>query len=95
MGLRLAQAPERPKRIADVAVEIRNPIVARDRFADPPVVGLDDESLDRLKVEAGEAIDEFSEPREPGEAVDDFSENIEEESAPVAPLVPRLSPAAA
>ena len=75
----------------EVSVEI--PADSRDRFADPPVVELDDESLDRLKVEAGEAVDEFSEPREPGEAVDDFSENIDEPS-PAAPMVPRLSPAA-
>ena len=34
MGLRLADAPERPERIADIAVEIRNPMVARNRFAD-------------------------------------------------------------
>jgi FtsZ-interacting cell division protein ZipA len=77
----------------EVSVEI--PADSRDRFADPPVVELDDESLDRLKVEAGEAVDEFSEPREPGEAVDDFSENIEQEPSSVTPMVPRLSPAVA
>ncbi len=71
----------------------RSPGDSRDRFADPPVVELDDESLDRLKVEAGEAVDEFSEPREPGEAVDDFSEDADEPS-PAEPMVPRLSPAA-
>jgi FtsZ-interacting cell division protein ZipA len=75
----------------EVSVEI--PADARDRFADPPVVELDDESLDRLKVEAGEAVDEFSEPREPGEAVDDFSENLDEPS-PATPMVPRLAAAA-
>lgn len=76
-------------------VSVEMPADSRDRFADPPVVELDDESLDRLKVEAGEAVDEFSEPREAGEAVDDFSEDLEEEAAPVAPMVPRLSPATA
>jgi hypothetical protein len=34
MGLCLTDAPQRPERIADIAVEIRNPIVARDCFAD-------------------------------------------------------------
>lgn len=76
----------------EVSVEI--PADSRDRFADPPVVELDDESLDRLKVEAGEAVDEFSEPREDGEAVDDFSEDPEAPT-PDEPMVPRLSAAAA
>ncbi len=65
-------------------VSVEMPADTRDRFADPPVVELDDESLDRLKVEAGEAVDEFSEPREEGEAVDDFSEDLDDAPAPVA-----------
>ena len=73
-------------------VSLEMPADSRDRFADPPVVELDDESLDRLKVEAGEAIDEFSEPPEAGEAVDDFAESIEKPAAPE-PMIPRLSPA--
>ena len=71
----------------EVSVEI--PADSRDRFADPPVVELDDESLDRLKVEAGEAIDEFSEP------VEDEVDADGDADAPVAdePMIPRLSPA--
>ena len=54
---------------------------SRDRFADPPVVELDDESLDRLTVEAGEAVDEFSEP------------SADEIDAPdsAEPMIPKLS----
>jgi FtsZ-interacting cell division protein ZipA len=71
----------------EVSVEI--PADSRDRFADPPVVELDDESLDRLKVEAGEAVDEFSEP-----VADEDEDEVE---APPAdePMIPRLSPAVA
>ena len=65
----------------EVTVDV--PGDSRDRFADPPVVELDDESLDRLKVEAGEAVDEFSEPS---------AEDIDP-PAPAEPLIPRLSPA--
>ena len=61
----------------EVSVEV--PADSRDRFADPPVVELDDESLDRLKVAAGEAVDEFSEPDE----VDT--------PPPDEPMIPRLS----
>ena len=62
-------------------VQVEVPVDSRDRFADPPVVELDDESLDRLKVEAGEAIDEFSEPS---------ADEIDEPS-PAEPMIPRLS----
>jgi FtsZ-interacting cell division protein ZipA len=63
----------------DVALPVPND--SRDRFADPPVVELDDESLDRLKVEAGEAVDEFSEPAA-GEI---------DPPAPAEPMIPKLS----
>jgi FtsZ-interacting cell division protein ZipA len=56
----------------------------RERFADPPVVELDDASLAGLKVEAQAAIDEFS--------------SVESEAAeprPVEPMIPRLSAAVA
>jgi ZipA, C-terminal FtsZ-binding domain len=66
-------------------VTIDVPADSRDRFADPPVVELDDESLDRLKVEAGEAVDEFSEPS---------AQEIDPTPVPPAePMIPRLSPA--
>jgi FtsZ-interacting cell division protein ZipA len=70
-------------------VSVQIPADSRDRFADPPVVELDDESLDRLKVEAGEAIDEFSEP------VEDEVDADSAAAAPLAdePMIPRLSPA--
>jgi cell division protein ZipA len=73
-------------------VSVEMPVDTRERFADPPVVELDEESLDRLKDQAGEAVDEFSEPHEDGEAVDDFSDVVEAPS-PAQPMVPKLSPA--
>ena len=75
----------------EVSVEI--PGDSRDRFADPPVVELDDESLDRLKVEAGEAIDEFSEPVE-DEVEADADAEVDANASPAdEPMIPRLSPA--
>lgn len=63
----------------DVALSVSND--SRDRFADPPVVELDDESLDQLKVEAGEAVDEFSEP----------SASEIDPPPPAEPMIPKLS----
>ncbi|MEJ0039809.1 MAG: cell division protein ZipA C-terminal FtsZ-binding domain-containing protein [Gammaproteobacteria bacterium] len=73
----------------EVAVQVPND--SRDRFVDPPVVELDDEDLDRLKVEDEAAVDEFSTP-----ASEEFAEASENEtSPPVEPMIPKLSAAVA
>jgi cell division protein ZipA len=65
----------------DAAPEVMND--SRERVANPPIVELDAESMDRLKVEGEAAVDELAAA---GRAL--------QEDRPVAPLIPHLSVAA-
>jgi FtsZ-interacting cell division protein ZipA len=93
-GLNSSRSSFREPTLTFPEVSLEVPADSRDRFADPPVIELDDESLDRLKVAPGEAVDEFSESVDVDDALaDDASadDELAEDAAAAEPMLPKLA----